>query len=368
MKFVISLLNFRPTRIGGAETYLRQLIRHLPACLGQDQVTLLVFRDNADACRVDGIEQCVIDRSDRSIVMARVFEAFTPWRDRVVERAINNLKPDAVLFPQQSIYPKRVAAPAVLSVHDLQHLFFPENFGLFDKLFRPAIYPYSLGKAERIIAISGFTAQTLVERCGVARDKIDVVHLGAELPDVSSVTPDRTIPRPFLYYPAASHPHKGHDRLFHCIAALKKQGRLPHKLVMTGQQTGLWRKLLRLAEELDIAGDLIHEGFTSYARVCSLYAAADAVVFPTRFEGFGLPVIEAVGFGKRIITSRLAVFDEIGLPPGCQIDFEQPAELLAALARPPLSALSRPLPSWSETAKLTLDVLRRTANKASPQT
>lgn len=364
MNLVISLLNFRPGLIGGAETYLRQLIRHLPACLGGDRVVLLVFRDNAKVCQVDGLEQCVIDRSDRQIIAARIAEAFTPWRDRAVERALAALKPDAVLFPQQSIYPKRVAAPAVVSVMDVQHLFYPENFALFDRLFRPAIYPYSLRKASHLIAISGFTAQTLVDRCGVERSKIAVTHLGAKLPDVTGVEPDATIPRPFLYYPAATQPHKGHDRLFRCVAALKKSGRLPHKLVLSGRQTDLWPKLQALARDLGIASDLIHEGFTPYARVCSLYAAAEAVVFPTRFEGFGLPVVEAVGFGKRIITSRLEVFDEIGVPAGCQVDFDQPEEFLAALARPPLTALTRPLTSWQETAQQTLAVMREAAAQA----
>ncbi|MCX5658679.1 MAG: glycosyltransferase family 1 protein [Planctomycetota bacterium] len=361
MKFVISLLNFRPGLIGGAETYLRQLTRHLVACRGSDEVVLLVFRDNAQACRVDGLEQCVIDRSDRQTIAARMLEAFTPWRDRTVERALAALKPDAVLFPQQSIYPKRVEAPAVLAVMDLQHLFYPENFALFDRLFRPAIYPFSLRKASRLIAISAFTAQTLVDRCGVDPAKISVTHLGATLPDVAGVKPDEAIPRPFLYYPAATQPHKGHDRLFRCVAALKKQGKLPHKLVLSGRQTDLWPKLQTLAAELGIAGDLVHEGFTPYTRVCSLYAAADTVVFPTRFEGFGLPVVEAVGFGKRIIASRLAVFDEIGVPAECQIDFEKPEEFLAALARPPVKALTRPLTSWSETAQQTIDLLRRAA-------
>lgn len=361
MKLVISLLNFRPGMIGGAETYLRQLIQHLPACRGNDKVVLLVFRDNAKTCQVPGLEQCVIDRSDRQMILARVAEAFTPWRDRTVERAIASLKPDVVLFPQQSIYPKRVQATAVLSVMDLQHLFYPENFALFDRLFRPAIYPYSLRKASRLIAISAFTAQTLVDRCGVDPAKIGVIHLGAALPDVTGVQPDQTLPRPFLYYPAATQPHKGHDRLFRCIAELKRQGKLPHKLVLSGRQTELWPKLKALAGELGLADEVIHEGFTPYARVCALYAAADAVVFPTRFEGFGLPVVEAVGFGKRIITSKLAVFDEIGVPAACQVDFEKPEEFLAALHAPTVLGLTRPLTCWSQTAQQTVELMRAAA-------
>jgi glycosyltransferase involved in cell wall biosynthesis len=129
--------------------------------------------------------------------------------------------------------------------------------------------------------------------------------------------------------------------------------------VLTGQRTRLWgSELLPLARRLGIENDISHLGFVQHAQVAPLMASARAVLFPTRYEGFGLPVVEAAAAGARIVASRLEVFDEIGLPGHAQVGFEDPEEVAAALERPrPTRLLREPLP-WSEVARRTIEVLR----------
>lgn len=364
MRFAMSLLNFRPGLIGGTETYLRQFIAHLPAALGSDRMTLVMYRDIADAIALPaGVDRVVLDRSSRQIVLARLMEAFTPLRSLAAERVFHQVAPDAIFFPQQSIFPKAMPYPSVLTVVDLQHLFFPEYFSLGDKLLRATIYPRSLRQADRVVAISEFTRRTVIEKCAADPGKITAVPFGQMQPDLSKVQPADDLPRLYLYYPAATFPHKNHVTLLRTFAALKNRGGWPYKLVLTGKQTEHWAALRKLIDELGLAGDVVHPGFIAYDKVMGIFQGASAIVFPTRFEGFGLPVVEAVAFGKKTITSRLEVFDEIGVPRRWQIDFARPDELAAALSQEGPTVLERPLSTWTQNVSRTLDLLREAASE-----
>lgn len=359
MKIAISLLSFRPGRVGGAETYLRELLRELPGVAGGDGLVAVLDRDLARELETPGFERVVLDVGAAGLVGARILEAYTPYRARGVERALARSGADVVLFPQQSIFPRDLEIPAVLTVHDVQHLFHPENFGLFDRTYRSRIYPHSMARARRIIAVSEYTKRTLVERCGVAAEKIAAIPLGHRLRDRGAVEPWRGAGGPYLYYPAATLPHKGHETLFRTYAALRRRGAIPQRLVLTGIVTPHWKALARLATGLGIRDDVIQLGYVPYGEVERIYAGADAVVFPTRFEGFGLPVLEAVELGKRVIVSRLEVFEEIGVPERFRIDFSDPDQLLAALALEGSTALERPVWTWREMAAATIAAVRR---------
>ncbi len=360
MKIAMSLLSLRPGRVGGAETYVRQLVAHLPEVARGEELLLLLDRDVARAVQAPGWWRVVLPLGAGAVAALRILEAYTPWRSRRLGHALDGLGADVLFFPQQSIFPDRVATPAVVTVGDLQHLLFPENFGIFDRTFRARVYPRSMARARRIIAVSDFTRRTLVERCATPPEKVTVVPHGVE-PAVPGSAPRAQIDGPYLLYPAATYPHKEHETLFRSFAALKRRGDLPARLVLTGERTRLWkRRLVPLLSSLGLERDVIHLGFVSRANLDGLYSGAEAVVFPTRFEGFGLPVLEAARFGRRFVTSRLEVFDEIGVPPHMQVDFSDPDALLTALRQPPTGLEKEPL-RWDECARRTLDVLRSAA-------
>lgn len=362
MKVAMSLLSLRPGQVGGAETYVRKLLAEMPgAAAPGDRLAAVMDRDLAAALETPGWERVVVPRSARAIVSERVLEAFTPYRALSLERILRELAPDAILFPQQSMFPKRAPARAVVTVGDLQHLHVPENIPLVERLYRRAIYPYSLRRADRLIAISEFTRVTLVERCGVAPERIAVIPHGYEPARVAAMPTDR-VAGPYLYYPAATFPHKNHAELIRSYAVLRRRGALEEKLVFTGMRTPAWRPLERLARDLGVERDVVHLGFLPYADTRRVFAGAEAVVFPSRYEGFGIPVVEAaVEFRKKVITGRLPVFDEIGVPRDRQIDFGDPEALLAALRAPGPTRLEREPATWTECARATLEALRAAA-------
>lgn len=368
MKLALSLLSLRPGQVGGAETYVRKLVEHLPgAAAPDDRLIAVMDRDVAAALETPGWERVVVPRSARALVAERILEAVTPWRARALERVLAGVAADVTLFPQQSIFPARAPGRAVLTIVDVQHLELPELIPLAERVFRAAVYPRSMARADRLVAISEFTRRTVIERCGVSPDKIVAVPLGYEPRDASAVTPTDRVTGPYLYYPAATFAHKNHAALIRSWATLHRSGAVPAKLVFTGMQTPAWKGLARLARELGVADDVIHLGFLPYAEARRVYAGAEAIVFPSRYEGFGIPVLEAaVEFKKKVITSRLPVFDELGVPAERQIDFADPEALLAALRLEGATVLEREPIGWGECARRTMGAARICAPQ--PQT
>ncbi len=363
MRLAISLLSLRPGLVGGAETYVRKLLAELPRVAEPGDALLAIMdRDVAAALDTPGWERIVVERSARRIVAERILEAFTPYRARGVERAFRSAGADVVLFPQQSIFPKRASVRAVLTVVDVQHLYHPEHIPLVERLYRRAIYPSSMARAAHLVAISAFTRTTLLERCGVAPERVTAIPLGHEARGSSSVVPTDRVSGPYLLYPAATFAHKNHAELIRSYAALRRRGDLDAKLVLTGMQTPVWKGLARLARDLGVEKDVVHLGYLPYPEVRRVFAGAEAVVFPSRYEGFGIPVVEAaLEFRKKVITSRLPVFDEIGVPRERQIDFGDPDALLAALRLAGPTVLAAPPAPWAECARRTYEVLRAAA-------
>ncbi len=357
MKIVISLLNFRPGKIGGTETYLRRLIPHLSEAAGQHELIMLVDRRQDAENLFPGVARSVIDMGTVRVLVERGLEAVTRYRSRAVEKVLDRMQPDVVFFPQQSIFPKNVAAPSVLVVHDLYHVYLPHYLSPLQRLVRARGYASSIYGAERIIAISQYTKDTIVEHYGVNPERVAVIPHGVESPAPDMAPGDREVTRPYLYYPAVSLPHKNHAVLFDTIARLKAQGRFGYDLVLSGIQTKHWKTLRRQIQKLGLQQTVRHLGFISYDRVQRLYRGAECILFPTTFEGFGLPVVEAFEARKKIIVSRLKIFRELGVPDQFQIDFCDPDQLDRAIRLPGIARLQHQPWTWQEAAGATLDVL-----------
>jgi glycosyltransferase involved in cell wall biosynthesis len=362
MKVVVSLLNFRPGKIGGTETYLRQLIPRLPQVSRQQEIVLLMDRDLAAQNIFPGIDRAVIDQSAWQIFCARGLEAMSPYRARAVEKALERLQPDVVFFPQQSIFPKTVAAPCALVVHDLYHLFLPQYLSPGQRFFRRRSYAYSISRAERIIAISHFTQKSILQHYVVDPQRVAVIPHGWQAAP-ATLAADMGLGGKYLYYPAITRPHKNHQVLLESIAALRARGSFDYQLVLSGIQTPYWKTLCRQIHRLGLDDVVRHVGYVPYEHVQRLYRGAACIVFPTSFEGFGLPILEAIEAGKKILVSRLEVFDELGVPARFQIDFSDPAQLERALQEPGVTVLENRPWTWDESAAATMAVLASVAGR-----
>jgi glycosyltransferase involved in cell wall biosynthesis len=363
MKIVISLLNFRPGNIGGTETYLRRLIPRLAEHARDHELTLLVDRQQNAADLFAGIARSVVDMTSARILFERGLEAVSGYRSKSVERVLDRIEPDVVFFPQQAIFPKCTVWPSVLVVHDLYHVHLPEHLSRLQRFVRNRVYEPSIHQADRIVAISHVTKDAVVEHYGIKPERVMVVPHGVEQPPHEPALGGRRLARPYLYYPAISLPHKNHAVMFESIAKLAATGRFNYDLVLSGKQTKHWKPLQRQIRRLGLEQTVRHLGFIPYEQVQRLYRGAECILFPSTFEGFGLPVTEAFEARKKIIVSRLPIFCELGVADEFQIDFGDPRQLDAAIRRPGVTALRQPW-TWQETARATLELLLQVASHA----
>jgi glycosyltransferase involved in cell wall biosynthesis len=357
MRIAISLLNFRPGKIGGTETYLRELLPRLPHASPRDELILLASRELAGEITWPGYQVKLLDRTQAQIQRDRILEAFTPYRARGAERLVASVKPDVVFFPQQSMFPKNVETRVAMTVVDIQHVTVPANVNWMERAFRRGIYPYSLRRAEKLLAISNYVKKTLMEYCHVPSGKIAVTLLGMTLPQSDPTSSPPTGPdlkEPFLFYPAASHLHKNHLTLLQTVAKLRQSNAFPFFLVFSGIQTGRWPAIHREIKRLKLTDLVTHVGYVDPQTVSALYRQCAAVLFPSLHEGFGLPVVEAAAHGKKIIVSPLDIYDELGVPQENQIDFSVSEQLKAAISSLEPTSLRRRLPSWDDCAAATI--------------
>jgi glycosyltransferase involved in cell wall biosynthesis len=290
----ISLLTLVPGVVGGSETYARELVR------GLNRVGELDYRVFTPKIVQDVEGETIRSYPARNTMRGRMFAmtrtAIAPWS---VRREMRLRELDAIHFPLTAMLPRVEHPPAVVSLLDIQHMLFPEFFSRAELAYRRLVYGWSLRRARTVIAISGHVKQTLVERMGMDAERVEVIHLGL---DHDLFRPNGgEARRPFLLYPANPWPHKNHARLFEAFRRVR-QARPELRLILTG--TGLER-LGRVPEGVEVRGRVPRE------ELAELYGTASALVFPSLYEGFGQPPLEAMASGTPVAVSRAGSLPEV---------------------------------------------------------
>ena len=290
MRVGISLLTLVPKISGGSETYARELVRALGR-VGAHSYRVLLPRIAAD---VEGLPGEVVDEYRASTSMPGRIVAMSEGvvRGRRLRRRLNGL--DVVHFPLTVMLP-RVTSPApVTTVLDLQHEFLPEFFSRAELAYRRSVYAWSIRKSRLVVTISEHSARAVVERFGIPESRVRPIHLGL----------DHTVFRPgdddrgrFLVYPARPWPHKNHERLFVAFTELRRR----HPDL----------ELLLTAYEGPAPPGVRSLGHVSREELARLYRTAAGLVFPSLYEGFGQPPLEAMACGCPVASSNAAALPEI---------------------------------------------------------
>jgi glycosyltransferase involved in cell wall biosynthesis len=286
----ISLLTLVPGISGGSETYVRELVRAL-ARVGRHEYRLFVPTIATD---VDGLPSEVVDEYPASRTMPGRIAAMTraSLAGGRVRRRFAGL--DAIHFPLSVMIPRVSSPPAVSSVLDVQHELLPEFFSRSERAYRKAVYGWTVRRSRLVVTISHHAAATLVERLGVAEERVRPIHLGIDHERFRPGTEQRG---EFLLYPALDWPHKNHARLFEAFARLRRE-RPELELVLTAYD-GPTPAGVRVA------------GRVSPDELAGLYRTAAALVFPSLYEGFGQPPLEAMACGCPVACSNAASLPEV---------------------------------------------------------
>lgn len=313
----ISLLTLVPRISGGSETYVRALVREL-ARVGELEYRVFLPRIAPDAG--DGLES-VVSRSYRASrtmpgrMAAMSLAAAFPGR---IRRELELERLEAIHFPLSVMVPPLRRPPAVTSVLDIQHEVYPRFFSRAELAYRKLVYGWTVKRSRLVITISDYAKQALVERLGLAPERVRVIYLAV---DHELFKPGSEKREPFLLYPANRWPHKNHERLFEAFALLRRE-RPELSLVLTGSghESG------RLPEGVQALGHV------PLAELASLYRRAACLVFPSLYEGFGQPPLEAMASGCPVAVSRVASLPEVCGEAGRYFDPNRPEEIAAAVA------------------------------------
>jgi glycosyltransferase involved in cell wall biosynthesis len=268
----IAMLTLRPGRMGGSETYARGLLRAL-AEHGELEYRTLVRGD----AKLEGL--------------------------------------DAIHYPFAIVYP-RTALPTAITLHDVLH-HEPVPSSRPRALLRRWTYDRSARRARIVIVPSEFIGQRVHDVLGLPPERIRVIHHGV---DHDRFRPGNERREGFLFYPAEPWPHKNHRRLFAAFARLRAE-RPGLELVLTG--TGF----------RDLPPGVRTVGRVEWDELPSLYRRAGALVFPSLYEGFGLPPLEAMASGCPVACSTAGSLPEICGDAAVYFDPASVDEMVAAVTR-----------------------------------
>jgi len=221
--------------------------------------------------------------------------------------------------------------PAVVTIHDLQPLHHPEHFSPVKRAWLRTILPWSVRAARMVVAVSRFTAADVVDRLGVAADRVRVVpHGAATAPtvgpgEVARVQALLGLGRRWFVYPAVTWPHKNHGVILRAFATVA--GRDPDvSLVLTGGRGPSEAVVSGTIATLGLGDRVRRTGRIPRADLDAVIAGATALTFPSSFEGFGAPVVEAMAAGCPVVAARATSLPEVVGDAGILLDPDAPGE------------------------------------------
>ena len=370
MRVGLDLLYLVPGETGGRETYVRELVPAMLACEPALEFVAFVGRDAGpelaaalgDRVRAVALPVCARNRVRWAIgELALVGAAARRARLELVHAPANFAPPWG---------PFR----RVVTIHDLQYRALPEMLSPLARAGTAGMLRLAARGAHRVIVESHAAADEIVAGLGVARERIDVIPGGAgstpagERPEPGELRRRHGLgERAVVLCPASNLPHKNLPALVAALALLDPAAR--PVLVLCGRGTDA-PALSELARASGIADDVRGLGSVGAAELDGLYALAGCVALPTRYEGFGMPVLEAMARGVPVACSDLPVLREVAGPAALYFDPRSPAEIAAAIARllgdGDLAARLRALGdaraagfSWAAAAQATLESYRR---------
>ena len=291
----ISVLTLVPGKVGGSETYVRALM-HALAEHGQLDYRVLAPPVAPDAG--GGLPTTVVREYGRPATLPQRFAAMTlaALRPEPIRRHAAGL--EAAHYPLTIALPE-LGAPFAVTLHDVLHADHPELFPRVEGALRKVAYDRSARRARIVVVPSEFVRTRVVERLRLSAEKIRVIPHGIDH-GVFFPAEEPTEREPFLLYPARPWPHKNHARLLAAFAQVRAE-RPELRLVLTGG--GHDGRAVRPGVDV--------MGLVSRDELVSLLRRASALIFPSLYEGFGAPPLEAMACGCPVAASAAGSLPEV---------------------------------------------------------
>ena len=293
MRVGISLLTLASGELGGSATSARQLVRALASAGTLDYVVFVPAqaKDAAGGLPAVEVHAHPTDSPWPHRVGARALAAF---RSRRVHTRLDEV--DAVHYALASPEPK-TDVPTVVTLHDVQHRALPDFFGPARRSYQQNAYDRAARAADAVVVPTEFVRDRVRELLELDGTRVHVIPPGL---NQTVFRPGEDAREPFILYPARPWPHKNHARLFEAFAILRKT-RPKLRLILTGDGLDRLGHLPDGVERWGVVAD---------AELASLYRRAACLVYPSLYEGFGLPPLEAMACGCPVAAASAGAIPE----------------------------------------------------------
>ena len=349
-------------RAAGVSTYVRQLLTHLPRVRPDCSYTAF---HGADADPTQGVRS-VVSPLPTWKPLARI-----GWEQLGLPIQAARAGVD-VVHGTVNVVPLLTWKPAVVTIHDLSFMRHPERFPAGRSRYLRLAVAQSARRACRVIAVSAHTRNDVVELLDVPACKVSVVYSGVDasfrpLPaaELAIVRQDLVQGRSYILHVGTLEPRKNLDVLIRAFAAVRERLKLEHVLVLVGGRGWMYEELFQLVAELDLGDEVRFVDYVHPDRLPLWYNCADLFVYPSAYEGFGLPVLEAMACGVPTVTSASSGLQELAssacltVDPGSQESLEvaiarglQDSQLRETMRKAGLERASQF--TWEETARATV--------------
>jgi len=246
-----------------------------------------------------------------------------PWRFSALLAHFTRIPQDR-MFPHVDLFhatdhllPRFSGVRSVFTLHDLVFRFYHETHKLLNRWFLTLMMPRFLKAADAVLAVSEWTKKDGVELYGLDEDRIRVIYEGvkprfrpASAESMSALRQKYGIVEEFILSVGTIEPRKNLTSLLEAYRSLK-DGQPELQLVIVGKKGWLYEGFFRRLRELGLEDEVIFPGFVPDDDLPPLYSAADLFVFPSLYEGFGLPVLEAMACGTPVVTSNASSLPEV---------------------------------------------------------
>ena len=295
------------------------------------------------------------------------------WTLVGVPRAARRARVDVIHAPAYTA-PFWAFAPVVLTIHDVSYERQPQWYPYRRDWARRAFYRHSASAASHILTVSRFSATEIAAAYRIPMERMTVTPLGVD----EAFAPDPGVPLelpagvtpPYVLHVGDLHERRNLPMLVEALLAARGAGAEPLSIAFAGTDRGVGDTLRRLATQAGAADALVLLGSVTERRLRALYRGAAALVYPSLYEGFGLPLIEAMACGTPVIASRVTSIPEVVGDAGVLLDPANVGAWTAAIlevandehvrARLRAAGLRRAAEfTWERTARLTLEAYRR---------
>jgi glycosyltransferase involved in cell wall biosynthesis len=322
MKIAVNLRQYYKGKIGGMENYLRNVVRGL----GHHHLLIWVHAEEVEHVREFAPNAEIIGVSHERAV-------------EIIEEGVRQGDFDLFFCPLLVLEPLVSAKPSAVMMPDVQHEFFPEFFDSNVLQWRRQTYGPTALNADVVFTVSEHAKGTIVDKFRVAPEKIHVIHLDADpefkrpLPTTPSAAFEKLqLPKKYFYFPANFWPHKNHANVLEALKLAIRGGMHDVHLVLSGSPADFgWvaKEISRLG--LDKSVHML--GYVDKKLIPEIYQHALALLFATKFEGFGIPLLEAFWCGVPAITADSGSCVEVAGDAAILVDPLDPASIAAGMRR-----------------------------------